>query len=67
MCEKKGLQYVCAINSDDVTDSDFSDIFPKRTLEKYVVRELDDAPSGVNKFLGMHYPVRLELPEEGQE
>ena len=67
LCEKKGLQYVCAINSDDITDSDFSGIFPKKKLEKYVVRELDDAPSGMNKFLGMHYPVRLELPKEDQE
>ena len=70
LCEKNGLQYICTINSDDIANHDFTDIFPKKELEKYLVRELDDDPSGRNKFLGMHFPVRPVLPldaESGDE
>ena len=66
LCEKKGLQYICTINSDDIAHPDFTSIFPKKKLEKYFVRELDDEPSGRNKFLGMHYPVRPVLPLEAE-
>lgn len=62
LCENQGLQYVCAINSDDIDHADFPSIFPRSELEKYIVRELDDAPSGENKFLGMNHPIVPELP-----
>ena len=66
LCEKKGLQYICTINSDDIADPDFAAIFPKKKLYKYIVRELDDEPSGRNKFLGMHYPVMPLLPVDAE-
>ena len=70
LCEEKGLQYICTINSDDVANRDFTSIFPKKKLEKYLVRELDDDPSGRRKFLGKHFPVMPLLPlgaENGDE
>lgn len=66
LCEKKGLQYICAINSDDIADPDFAAIFPKKKLDKYIARELDDDSSGRNKFLGMHYPVMPLLPVDAE-
>lgn len=63
LCERKGLQYICTINSDDISNDDFSGIFPEDELKKYVIRELDDDPSGANKFLGQNYPVKPEFPQ----
>ena len=56
MCSRLGVQYIGVMNSDDVSTEDFREIFPESKLNKFVIHELNDNPSGKYTLLGEFFP-----------
>ena len=66
LCERKQLQYIGAMNSDDMETNDFKEILPKEEVDKYVVHTLTDEPSGKGALFGFFFPVVEETGDVHQ-
>lgn len=66
LCERKQLQYIGVINSDDMETDDFKKILPKEEVDKYVVHKLTDEPSGKGALFGFFFPVVEETGDVHQ-
>ena len=64
LCEKRHLQYIGVMNSDDVDTDDFRNQMSKEEIDSYVIHRLSDDPSGKETLFGFFFPVVDENEKE---